>query len=88
MKQIEKLKQLSKSVLNDKDYSLILKFIRDHDFDSISDIVKSETIKEYRLCEPENMTERYCMLQEISYLLIGLDISDTYMDKCANYEED
>jgi len=88
MKQIEKLKQLSKLVLNDKDYSLILKFIRDHDFDSISDIIKSETIKEYRLCEPENMTDRYCKLQEISYLLIGLDISDTYMDKCINYEED
>jgi hypothetical protein len=88
MKQIEKLKQLSKSALNDKDYSLILKFIRDHDFDSISDIIKSETIKEYRLCEPENMTDRYCKLQEISYLLIGLDISDTYMDKCVNYEED
>ena len=88
MKQIEKLKQLSKSVLNDKDYNLILKFVRDHDFDSISDIIKSETIKEYRLCEPENMTERYCTLQEISYLLIGLDISDTYMDKCLNYEED
>ena len=88
MKQIDKLKQLSKSVLNDKDYSLILKFIRDHDFDSFSDIIKSETTKEYRLCEPENMTERYCTLQEISYLLIGLDISDTYMDKCLNYEED
>jgi len=88
MKQIDKLKQLSKSVLNDKDYSLILKFIRDHDFDSVSDIIKSETIKEYRLCEPEHMTERYCTLQEIGYLLIGLDISDTYMDKCLNYEEE
>jgi len=88
MKQIEKLKALSKSVLNDKDYNLILKFIIDHDFDSISDIIKSETIKEYRLCEPENMTDRYCKLQEISYLLIGLDISDTYMNKCVNYEED
>ena len=88
MKQIDKLKQLSKSVLNDKDYNLILKFIEKHDFDSISDIIKSETIKEYRLCEPEKMTERYCMLQEVSYLLIGLDISDTYMDKCINYEEE
>ena len=88
MKQIEKLKMLSRSVLNDKDYNLILKFIRDHDFDSISDIIKSETIKEYRLCEPEKMTERYCTLQEVSYLLIGLDISDTYMDKCINYEEE
>ena len=56
MKQIDKLKQLSKSVLNDKDYNLILKFIRDHDFDSISDIIKSETIKEYRLCDL-NVTE-------------------------------
>ena len=88
MKQIDKLKQLSKSVLNDKDYNLILKFIKDHDFDSISDIIRSEIRKEYRLCEPENMTERYCTLQEISYLLIGLDISDTYMDKCLNYEEE
>ena len=70
MKQIEKLKQLSKSVLKDKDYNLILKFIKDHNFDSISDIVKSETIKEYRLCEPEKMTERYCILQDISFLLI------------------
>ena len=88
MKQIEKLKQLSKSVLNDKDYSLILKFIRDHDFDSISDIIKSETTKEYRLCEPERMTDRYCALQDISYLLIGLDISDTYIERCINYEEE
>jgi len=88
MKQIEKLKQLSRSVLNDKDYNLILKFIDKHDFDSVSDIIKSETKKEYRLCEPENMTERYCKLQDISYLLIGLDISDTYMDShLNNYEE-
>ena len=88
MKQIEKLKQLSKSVLNDKDYNLILKFIKDHNFDSISDIIKSETIKEYRLCEPEKMTERYCILQDISFLLLKFDLSDMYMDKCVNYEEE
>ena len=88
MKQIEKLKQLSKSVLNDKDYNLILKFIKDHNFDSISDIVKSETIKEYRLCEPEKMTERYCILQDISFLLMKFDLSDMYIDKCLNYEEE
>ena len=88
MKQIDKLKQLSKSVLNDKDYNLILKFIKDHNFDSISDIVKSETIKEYRLCEPEKMTERYCVLQDISFLLMKFDLSDMYMDKCVNYEEE
>ena len=88
MKQIEKLKQLSKSVLNDKDYSLILKFIRDHNFDSISDIIKSETIQEYRLCEPEKMTERYCILQDISFLLMKFDLSDMYIDKCVNYEEE
>ena len=88
MKQIDKLKQLSKSVLNDKDYNLILKFIKDHNFDSISDIVKSETIKEYRLCEPEKMTERYCILQDISFLLLKFDLSDMYIDKCVNYEEE
>ena len=88
MKQIEKLKQLSKSVLKDKDYNLILKFIKDHNFDSISDIVKSETIKEYRLCEPEKMTERYCILQDISFLLLKFDLSDMYIDKCVNYEEE
>lgn len=88
MKQIDKLKQLSKSVLNDKDYSLILKFIKDHDFDSVSDIVRSETIKEYRLCEPEKMTERYCILQDISFLLMRFDLSDMYIDKCVNYEEE
>ena len=88
MNQIEKLKQLSKSVLNDKDYNLILKFIKDHNFDSISDIVKSETIKEYRLCEPEKMTERYCILQDISFLLLKFDLSDMYIDKCVNYEEE
>ena len=88
MKQIEKLKQLSKSVLNDKDYNLILKFIKDHNFDSISDIVKSETIKEDRLCEPEKMTERYCILQDISFLLMRFDLSDMYIDKCVNYEEE
>ena len=88
MKQIDKLKQLSKSVLNDKDYNLILKFIKDHNFDSISDIVKSETIKEYRLCEPEKMTERYCILQDIGFLLMRFDLSDMYIDKCVNYEEE
>ena len=88
MKQIEKLKQLSKLVLNNKDYNLILKFIKDHNFDSISDIVKSETIKEYRLCEPEKMTERYCILQDISFLLMRFDLSDMYIDKCVNYEEE
>ena len=30
----------------------------------------------------------YCILQDISYLLIGLDISDTYIERCINYEED
>ena len=49
MKQIEKLKQLSKSVLNDKDYKIIVDFIEKHDFDSFSDIIKSELKKEYRL---------------------------------------
>ena len=88
MKQIEKIKILSKSVLNDKDYNLILKFIKDHNFDSISDIIKSETIKEYRLCEPEKMTERYCILQDISFLLLKFDLSDMYIDKCINYEEE
>ena len=88
MKQIEKIKILSKSVLNDKDYNLILKFIKDHNFDSISDIIKSETIKEYRLCEPEKMTESYCILQDISFLLLKFDLSDMYIDKCINYEEE
>ena len=88
MKQIEKLKMLSRSVLNDKDYNLILKFIRDHDFDSISDIIKSELKKEYRFCEPEKMTERYCVLQDISFLLLKFDLSDMYIDKCVNYEEE
>ena len=88
MKQIEKLKMLSKLVLNDKDYNLILKFIEKHDFDSFSDIIKSELKKEYRLCEPEKMTERYCTLQDISFLLLKFDLSDMYMDKCVNYEEE
>ena len=88
MKQIDKLKQLSKSVLNDKDYKIIVNFIEKHDFDSFSDIIKSELKKEYRLCEPEKMTERYCILQDISFLLIKFDLSDMYMDKCVNYEEE
>lgn len=89
MKQIEKLKQLSKSVLNYKDYNLILKFIDKHDFDSVTEIIKSEIKKEYKLCEPEKMTDRYCKLQDINYLLIKFDISDTYIDgKCVNYEEE
>ena len=88
MKQIEKLKQLSKSVLNDKDYKIIVNFIEKHDFDSFSDIIKSELKKEYRLCEPERMTERYCILQDISFLLMKFDLSDMYMDKCVNYEEE
>ena len=88
MKQIEKLKQLSKSVLNDKDYKIIVSFIEKHDFDSFSDIIKSELKKEYRLCEPEKMTERYCILQDISFLLMRFDLSDMYIDKCVNYEEE
>lgn len=88
MKQIEKLKQLSKSVLNDKDYKIIVNFIEKHDFDSFSDIIKSELKKEYRLCEPERMTERYCVLQDISFLLMKFDLSDMYIDKCVNYEEE
>lgn len=88
MKQIEKLKTLSKSVLNDKDYKIIVNFIEKHDFDSFSDIIKSELKKEYRLCEPEKMTERYCVLQDISFLLLKFDLSDMYIDKCVNYEED
>lgn len=88
MKQIEKLKQLSKSVLNDKDYKIIVNFIEKHDFDSFSDIIKSELKKEYRLCEPEKMTERYCVLQDISFLLMKFDLSDMYIDKCVNYEEE
>ena len=88
MKQIEKLKQLSKSVLNDKDYNIIVSFIEKHDFDSFSDIIKSELKKDYRLCEPERMTERYCILQDISFLLMKFDLSDMYIDKCVNYEEE
>lgn len=88
MKQIEKLKKLSKSVLSDKDYNLIVNFIEKHDFDSFSDIIKSELKKEYRLCEPEKMTERYCVLQDISFLLLKFDLSDMYIDKCVNYEEE
>ena len=88
MKQIDKLKQLSKSILNDKDYKIVVNFIEKHDFDSFSDIIKSELKKEYRLCEPERMTERYCILQDISFLLIKFDLSDMYMDKCVNYEEE
>ncbi len=34
------------------------------------------------------MTERYCQLQDIFYLLQKYDISDTYIDKCINYEEE
>jgi len=81
MNQIEKLKQLSKLALNEKDYKLILKFILSHNFDSFSEIIKSEMTKEYKLCEPEKMTERYCTLQEISFLLMKYDISDLYINK-------
>jgi len=88
MKQIEKLKMLSKSVLNDRDYNLIVIFVEKHDFDSFSDIIKSEIKKEYRLCEPEKMTERYCILQDINFLLLKFDLNDMYMDKCVNYEEE
>lgn len=88
MKQIEKLKTLSKSVLNDKDYELIIKLISHHDFDSFSDLIKSEVKKEYRKCEPEKMTTRYCILQDISFLLLKFDLSDMYIDRCVNYEEE
>lgn len=88
MKQIEKLKTLSKSVLNDKDYNLILKFIERRDFDSFSEIINAEIKKEYRLCTPENMTDRYCTLQSIMFILSKFDLSDMYMDKCVNYEEE
>ena len=88
MKQIEKIKILSKSVLNDKDYNLILKFIDKRDFDSFIDIIKSELKKEYKLCEVDRVTDRYCTLQDINFLLMKYDLRDLYMDKCANYEEE
>ena len=89
MKQIDKLKALSKSVLSEKDYNLILKFIEKHDFDSFSDIVKSELKKEYRFCEPERMTDRYCKLQDLGFMLLKYDVSDMYINsKCVNYEEE
>ena len=88
MKQIEKLKALAKEVLTAKDYKLILKFIENHNFDSFLDIIKSELVKEYQKCKPEEMTERYCILQDISFLLMKFDLSDMYMDKCVNYEEE
>ena len=88
MKQIEKLKFLAKEVLTDKDYKLVCKFADNHDFDSFIDIVKSELVKEYQKCKPEEMTERYCQLQNVYFMLQKYDISDMYMDKCINYEED
>jgi len=88
MKQIEKLKTLAKLTLTVKDYKLILGFIEAHDFDNFLDIIKSELVREYAKCKPEEMTERYCQLQDIFYLLQKYDISDTYIDKCINYEEE
>ena len=88
MKNTEKLKVLSKLVLNDKDYQLILKFIECHDFDSFSEIIKSEIKKEYKLCIPEKMTDRYCMLQEISFILSLYDVNTYFDEKCINYEEE
>ena len=88
MKQVEKLKVLSKSVLNDKDYQLILKFIKDHDFDSFSEIIKSEIKKEGRNCVGSEATSRYIILHDINFILAKFDLSEFYMDKCANYEEE
>ena len=88
MKQIEKLKVLAKVVLTDKDYNLVCKFADNHDFDSFIEIINSELVKEYQKCNPEEMTERYCQLQNVYFMLQKYDISDTYMDKCVNYEEE
>lgn len=88
MNQIDKLKVLAKEVLNDKDYELILKFIAKRDYDSFFEIVRSELVKEYRKCKPEEMTSRYCKLQDLTFQLQKYDISDMYMDACINYEEE
>ena len=88
MKQIEKLKVLARVALTDKDYKLVCKFVDDHNFDSFIDIIKSELVKEYQKCKPEEMTERYCQLQNVYFMLQKYDISDMYMDKCLNYEEE
>jgi hypothetical protein len=88
MKQIEKLKTLSKSVLNEKDYSLVVKFIDNHDFDSFSDLIRLEIKKEAKECASTDDTPKLLTLQKINILLERFDLSDMYMDKCANYEEE
>ena len=88
MKQIEKLKTLSKSVLTNKDYGLVVKFVEKHDFDSFSGLIDSEITKESKLCEPEKMTERYCILQDIKFNLVKYDLNNYFEEKCVNYEEE
>jgi len=87
MSEIEQIEYLAKVVLNDKDFKLISKFIDKHDFNSFIEIVESEIKKEYKLCEPESMTERYCTLQDLYFLLQKYDTREKDIND-LNYEEE
>lgn len=76
MKQLDRIKEKLKIVFNEKDYQLALKLISHRDFDNLSDLVKSEIKKEYKLCEPEKMTERYCILQDIQFFLMKFELTE------------
>jgi len=69
MKKLDKLKEYSINNLSFKDNIIVNRFIDKRDFQSISEIVESEIKKEYKKCNPEEMTERYCNLMSMKSLV-------------------
>ena len=73
MSSVSKISNLAKCIFNEKDCLLIDSLLKKHKFDEIGELVTSELTKEYRKCAPEKMTDRYCQLQEMNFILIKFD---------------
>lgn len=73
MNSVLKINKIAKQIFNGKDCELISRLSKEHRFDEIGEIVTAEITKEYKNCVPEKMTDRYCLLQEINFILIKFD---------------
>lgn len=87
-KRVNKILSLSELSLSKKDLALINLLISERKFNECVDLIKAEIKKEYRKCTPENMTERYCVLLDISNELNMYDVDSLVSNKCVNYEEE
>ena len=86
MNSVLKINKISKQVFNEKDCKLIEKLCNEHKFDEIGELVSSELSKEYKNCVPEKMTDRYCLLQEINFILIKFDAFNVDEDYSYNVD--